>query len=132
MVVLQFCTRKVRSSSLTLVITFFFAILVQSRGVGVRILFKNGHFSAAFLSHETSLSVIGFLSSICPINAKYRRVPEMGQKFTFIKFYLPKNCKILIFSKMPRSKLMIFIGYTVLMSTLGNPPSKVCQNYVQV
>ena len=56
----------------------FFQFLSVSEGIEVRILVKNGNFSTAVNSLETSLSVYNKLSYICPIKEEYRRVPEIA------------------------------------------------------
>ena len=58
--------------------------------VGVRILLKTGHFSEAFRSHETSISLFVSLSYIYPLKDKYRRVAEIGQKITFLQVHYAK------------------------------------------
>ena len=110
-----FCSLRVPSSSLTRVIFFFCNFKVKSKGVGVRILFKKGHFSAAFLSHETTLFQCKISNYICSRKGKYRRVPELSKKLSFVHFYLLKEYKNLNYSKFPRSILMKFSQDVVLM-----------------
>ena len=63
----------------------------NSRAFKVRILLKNGHFSAVFSSYGTSLSECIFKSYECPVKEELRTVTELGQKITFLYVYYAKT-----------------------------------------
>ena len=85
----------------------FLYFLVRFEGSGVRTMAKNGIYTAAHGSHETSLFRSSILSYLCSIKEHWRKLAQMGQSFSFLHFYLVEKRKKLIFFKFPRANSKI-------------------------
>ena len=95
----------------------FYIFLSDSKGSGVRILHKNGNFPAVISSYRTSLSAISLKSYACTIKEECRRVPELGQKITFLCYYLVKKKKMLNIFKLLRENTKTFFLQYIHTST---------------
>ena len=108
----------------------FFSFQFESffRETRVRILTKTASFPAAFSGNGISFALTTLSSYACHIKEECRRVPELGQIFTFLYFYYIQKRKKYFFYDFLRVNSQIMHQCTNPMYRFIKPPSKVSQN----